>query len=143
MPAESPNADICITIPIRKVSEEKRLVYGIVLEPGAPDNTDAHKDWVSAAVIEKAAHAFLARYHRQSQLGLQHKMFGEIGVALAECYIAPVDFEMNGEPVSKGSWVMVTKVEDDALWEKVLKGEFTGYSIGGVATVAATVAASG
>jgi hypothetical protein len=143
MPDAPSNADIVITIPIRKVEAEKRLVYGIVLQPGTAEDTDAHKDWVSAATIEKAAHAFLTRYHRQSQLGLQHTVFGEIGVDLAECYIAPVDFELGGEAVTKGSWVMVTKVVDDALWEDVKSGKFTGYSIGGVATVAATSSASG
>ena len=143
MPAPEPNADIRVTVPIRKVDTERRLVYGIVLEPGSPENTDAHKDWVSAPVIETTSHAFLSRYHRQSQLGVQHTVFGEIGVDLVESYIAPVDFEMGGEPVSKGTWVMVTKVVDDALWEDVKAGKITGYSIGGVATVAATTSASG
>ena len=137
MSATIPPSDLKINIPIKKFDGEKRLIYGIVLEPGTPDSVDAHGDWVSAATIELAAHKFLTKYQKASKLGVQHTMFGEIGLDLAESYIAPCNFELNGEKVKKGSWVLVTKVTDDVLWNKVKNGEYTGYSIGGVATVRA------
>ena len=33
----------------------------------------------------------------------------------------------------KGAWVLVTKVLDDDIWEKIQKGVITGYSLAGSA----------
>lgn len=126
--------DFTIDVPLAKVDTAKRLVTGIVMEPGT---IDSQNDFATAEVIEKAAHDFLAEYNKKTQLGLMHEMFGQIGVNLVESYIAPVDFELNGVAVKKGTWVMTTKINDDELWDKVQKGEITGYSVGGIATVPA------
>lgn len=123
-----------IDLPINKVDSDKRLVTGVVLEP---DTVDSQGDIVSAEVIEEAAHNFLSRYNQQTQLGIMHSVFGKLGIELVESYIAPVDFALNGVDVKKGTWIITTKILDDALWEKVKKGEITGYSVGGTATVAA------
>ena len=50
---------------------------------------------------------------------------------IVESYIAPEDFTLGSARVKKGSWVMVTKIKDDALWQKILDGKYTGYSFGG------------
>lgn len=126
--------DFKLDIPLNKVDTAKRLVTGIVLEP---DVVDSQGDTVPAEVIEKSAHDFLAEYNKMSQLGLMHVMFGELGISLVESYIAPVDFELNGVAVKKGTWVMTTKIHDDVLWGKIQNGEITGYSVGGTATVRA------
>ena len=126
------NAEIQFNVSIAKIAEEKRLVYGIVLEP---DEVDAHNDTISAEVIEKAAHDFMARYNKETQLGYMHKMFGQIGIELVQSYVSLNTFKMGGEKVKKGSWVMVTHVINDQVWDKVKKGKITGYSIGGIATV--------
>lgn len=122
------------TTMITKVDNTKRLVYGIVLEP---DTVDAQFDLVPMQVVEDAAHDFLAKFNKASQLGVMHTLFGELGISLVQSYIAPVDFELNGVQVKVGTWVMVVKVFDDALWERIQNGEITGFSIGGVATVPA------
>lgn len=125
-------ADVQCNVVITKVDSEKRLVYGIVLEP---DEVDAHNDTIGEEVIEEAAHAFLANYNRETQLGLMHRLFGNIGVALAQSYIAPSDLKMGGQDVKRGSWLMVVKVIDDNVWKKIKAGEITGFSIGGLATM--------
>jgi hypothetical protein len=126
--------DITINIPICKVDDSKRLVVGVVLEP---DLVDAQNDTIPADVIETAAHDYLANYNKATELGIQHDTFGDIGVELVESYIAPVDFEINGVTIKKGTWVMVVHVSSDDVWLKVLSGEITGFSIGGTATVPA------
>ena len=123
------DVDIDILFPIAKV-DERRLITGIVLEPGI---VDAHKDFETAQTIEDAAHNFLRKYNQQTRMGLQHTMFGAIGVDLVESYLAPQDFDMGGEGVRKGSWVITVKVHDDGLWDRIKKGEITGFSIGGSA----------
>lgn len=112
-------------IPILKRDEEKRLVVGVVLEPGV---IDAHNDIVTEEEIEKAAHSFLMR---SRVIGLQHSEKGPVDVV--ESYVAPVDMEVNGEMVRKGSWIMAVKVHGEAVWKDVKAGKYTGFSIGGFA----------
>jgi hypothetical protein len=127
-----------IEAPIAKVDSAKRLVYGVVLEPYV---VDAQGEWESPETIEAAAHNFLAHYNEATELGLQHKYFGDLGLELVESYIAPQDLDFGGELapddlIRKGSWVMVVHVTEDLLWQQVQEGGITGFSIGGVASVA-------
>ncbi len=110
------------TIEICKVDEEKRLVYGIVLEP---DTVDSQDDTISAAEIERSAHKFM----KDSQAIFSNHTHKESDVFVVESYIAQVDMEN----IKKGSWVMVTFCGDNVVWEGVKKGEFTGFSIRGTA----------
>lgn len=52
--------------------------------------------------------------------------FGEI----VESYIAPADFEIDGENISKGSWLMGV-IWSQEMFSKIESGERTGYSLGG------------
>jgi hypothetical protein len=124
--------DVSISFPIAKADAEQRIVMGVVLEPNV---VDAHNDFETPEAIERAAHDFLSKYNRSTQMGVMHKMFGQVGLDLIESYIAPQDLTLGSEPVKKGSWVMAVKVVDDALWAKVKGGQLTGFSIGGKARV--------
>jgi site-specific DNA-adenine methylase len=124
-------------VALEKAEGEKRLVTGIVLEPGTPMETDAHNDFIRAPAIERAAHRFLAAYNRRTRMGVMHAVFGELGIELVESYIAPVDMKLGGQDVKKGSWVMTVRVLSDDLWRRVKNGSITGFSIGGIATVPA------
>ncbi|WP_336805308.1 XkdF-like putative serine protease domain-containing protein [Bacillus subtilis] len=108
-----------------KEADEQKLVYGIVYEP---DTVDAHGDFMTAAEIEKAAHGFLKDAR---EIDKQHDFQGGVG-EVVESYVAPADFEMNGETIKKGSWVLVTKASEE-VWEQIKKGEITGYSMAGTA----------
>ncbi|CAI6223876.1 hypothetical protein NRS6116_01220 [Bacillus subtilis] len=113
---------------LAKEEGEQKLVYGIVYEP---DTVDAHGDFMTAAEIEKAAHGFLKDAR---EIDKQHDFKGGVG-EVVESYVAPADFEMNGETIKKGSWVLVTKASEE-IWEEIKKGEITGYSMAGVADIA-------
>ncbi|MED2944213.1 XkdF-like putative serine protease domain-containing protein [Bacillus swezeyi] len=110
---------------LTKAEDEKKLVYGIVYEPDTPD---AHGDFMTAAEIEKAAHGFLKDAR---EIDKQHDFQGGVG-EVVESYVAPADFEVNGETIKKGSWVLVTKASDE-VWEQIKKGDITGYSMAGTA----------
>lgn len=110
---------------IVKEDESQQIVYGIVYEP---DVEDAHGDFMTAAEIEKAAHIFMKEYQN---IDKQHDFESEVGKVI-ESYIAPADFEIGGQQVTKGSWVMAVKVEDE-MWGLIQKGEFTGFSLAGMA----------
>lgn len=102
--------------------DSKHLVFGIVMEP---DEVDTQGDITSADEIEKAAHRFM---ERSRVMGEGHKKAAK--AMPVESYIAPQDFELGGQTVKAGSWVMASKVFDDDLWEAIKAGDFTGFSIG-------------
>lgn len=111
---------------LKKFNSEKRLVYGEVL---VPDVEDSQGDLVSSEEIEKAAHEYLRTFRL---VGDSHEDLAPAEVV--ESYIAPVDFTPEGgDLIRKGSWVMVVKVQSEELWQEILKGEYTGFSIGGEA----------
>jgi site-specific DNA-adenine methylase/ADP-ribose pyrophosphatase YjhB (NUDIX family) len=112
--------------PIFKADDEARLIYGIVLKPNV---ADSQQDVISPEEIEAAAHSFLVNsrvideFHRR-----------ELPSALArpvESFIAPQELKWGEHTVPKGSWVMVTHIPDDEVWEKVKSGEISAYSIRG------------
>ncbi|MED3352997.1 XkdF-like putative serine protease domain-containing protein, partial [Bacillus thuringiensis] len=112
---------------ITKSEDEQKLVYGVVYEPGV---ADAHNDFMTAEEIEKAAHEFMKE---AQNIDTQHDFTAGAG-EIVESYIAPDDLEINGTTIQKGSWVIATKASDE-VWEKIQKGEITGYSMAGTAEV--------
>ena len=119
-----------IRVPVWK-DDAKQIVYGVVL---VPDQVDSQGDVISKTEIEKAAHDFMER-SRQHDVQHSEITLGQGGKAIAapvESYIAPADFEIAGQKVLKGSWVMATHVTDPETWQKVVKHELDGYSIGGI-----------
>ena len=109
-----------------KFDEEQHLVYGVVL---VPEQVDKQDDIVDAGEIREAAHNFMLASQR---LKVMHSELKKIRPV--ESFIAPCDMTFDGGfVVSKGSWVLVSKVLDEEVWEKIKFGTLTGYSIGGKA----------
>jgi putative serine protease XkdF len=120
---------------MQKAYSHKQLIYGVVLEPNTLDSQD---DYMLPEQVERAAHNYLKKGLRGkstiSRLGHKGVAFfkNKPSVVPVESYIAPTDFSYDGkEMVKKGTWVMVLHVEDPSVWDDVLKGEYTGLSIGG------------
>lgn len=114
--------------PILKTSDDgdKHLIYGVVYEPMTEDY---HHNYMTADEIEKACHWFAKN---GDKVDVQHCFVKEEGLEVVENYIAPCDMEIGGQPVTKGTWIMVTECTNDAVWEAVQKGELTGFSMGGL-----------
>jgi hypothetical protein len=108
--------------------EEERTVLGIVLEPDVVDSQD---DTYSADEIRDTAHLFMEFYRN---IGLQHRALVNRSVKLVESYLAPIDMTIGGQAVRAGTWLMKVRVDDPDLWARVKAGDFTGFSIGGLAT---------
>lgn len=106
---------------------EERFVLGVVLEP---ETVDLQGDVYSAGEVRKAAHAWMAYFQ---EAGIQHERSAGGRVQILESYLAPVDFEIGGQQVKAGTWLLGVRVVDDILWSRVKAGEFTGFSIGGYA----------
>lgn len=121
---------------VKKTDELRRLVYGIYLEPNIVDKQGDIEDGLE---IEKAAHRYMLRLWKDEKpemLGSEHEM--PITDALVvESYIAPTTFWFDGTPhdeahkVHKGSWVVCALIADEIEFNKVLDGDYTGFSIQG------------
>lgn len=126
--AKSENKDPDIKLNVRvamSADDEKQLLYGIVYEP---DSVDAHGDLMNAEEIEKTAHEFIEHYRN---IDTEHNLIAGAG-SVVESYIAPDDMTVNGNIVKKGSWILVTKANDE-IWEDYKSGAITGYSMYGIA----------
>ena len=117
-------------VPIAKIDDERRLVASVVYEPGVED---AHGDTMTAEQIEKSCHGFGIRYAQgRGELGTDHaRKANRLEMVPVENYLAPVDFRLGTQLVTKGSWIMWSKVLDDELWKGIKAGEYTGYSFEG------------
>jgi hypothetical protein len=117
---------------IAKLDQVQKIVYGKAL---VPDKMDTQQDTMTKEDIEKTAHDFLINLQKAyvelskgnqvtkaSEIGLMHTIFKGVGGFgyVVESYIDP-----------EGSWVLATKITDDVVWNKIVKGEITGYSVGG------------
>jgi hypothetical protein len=123
-----------VSVSIIKADEELRFVLGVVLEPndgedGAPDSPDAHKDIYSFVDVRDAAWLYLSEHH---QIGLMHqKELATADYQVCESYLAPVDFELGGQKILKGSWMLGARILNDAVWQKVKAGKLNAWSIDG------------
>jgi hypothetical protein len=79
--------------------------------------------------IAKAAYRFAKH---SGGIDLQHSFETLESATVVESWIAKADFDLGGESVKKGAWLMTVEVNDDAVWEAVRKGEITGFSMGGI-----------
>ena len=105
--------------------DPKKLIYGVVY---TPNEIDTQGDYATEDEIEKAAHQFLKDARN---IDKQHDFVTGAG-EVVESYISPIDFTLGEQEVKKGAWVLVTKATDE-IWEEVIKGDITGYSMAGKA----------
>jgi hypothetical protein len=111
---------------IVKVDDDEHIVGGVVYEPGVED---AQGDYSDADEIRKAAYHFM---ENSQCIRIMHNG-RNIQAAVLENYLAPVDFEINEQVITKGTWWMSVRVQDDEVWADVKAGKYTGFSMGGMA----------
>jgi hypothetical protein len=113
---------------IKQANEELKQATFLVL---APDEVDLHGDIYDATEVRKACHNFFIHCRKANLLHL----FETDTFSVVENYISPVDLQMNDVVIKAGSWLAVLQFNDDAIWEGVKAGDYTGVSIGATATV--------
>lgn len=111
---------------IVKADAENHYVTGIVYEPMAEDS---HGNFMTEDEITKAAYYFAKNGNK---VDLQHSFEPLDGAAVVESWIAKADFEIDGETIQKGTWLMTVEVADESVWDGIEKGEITGFSMGGL-----------
>jgi len=138
--SETQDLSKSLTVPIAKADSEKKIVYGIVLDPY---QIDAQDDWCSPKAIEETAHDWLSK---SRIIGFDHTAKADAYPVESSIipYPSAEDYQnaMAGKPhrayrmpfgddvVHSGSWVLGTKL-GDSEWDRVKQGELNAYSIGG------------
>lgn len=111
---------------IIKADADSHYVTGIVYEPL---EEDSHGNFMTEEEITKAAYWFAKN---GDKVDLQHSFEPLDGATVVENWIAKADFEIDGEAVKKGTWLMTVEVADESVWEGIEKGDITGFSMGGL-----------
>jgi len=118
-----------------KVDKAQQIVAGAVyrvshLTSGQPDLVDAQGDFTLPGQLEKAEESWKKA---GCPIFLMHQTpLGE-KVRVLKSLTAPRDMEIEGQSLRAGDWWVECRIEDPDLWQQVLKGELTGYSMGGSA----------
>lgn len=115
-------------------ADDWSAVYCVVAEPGweeapgigAPDQAIPDV-WADEDEIRKAAHRFMENGALVNCLHKGLERWGQI----VENYIVPTDFDVDGQTIKKGSWVVAIS-PTPAGRDAIEKGEFTGISIEGM-----------
>lgn len=105
---------------------DSHYITGIVYEPLTED---AHGNYMTEQEITKAAYWFAKN---GNQVDVQHSFEPLEKAAVVESYVAPCDMSVGEQAIKKGTWMMTVEVDDPDIFEKVQKGEITGFSMGGV-----------
>jgi len=120
---------------IAKIDAEQRLVFGwanVAIEKSGDQIVDAHGDKIDIEDLETAAYDFNLTFRAT---GTSH-----VGVSkgrLVESFVVtPEKLEAIGlakDALPLGWWVGF-RVDDDAAWEGVKKGDYRMFSIQGIAS---------
>lgn len=111
---------------ILKADADTHHVTGIVYEPMAEDS---HGNFMTEDEITKAAYWFAKN---GDNVDLQHSFEPFEGATVVETWVAKADFDIDGQAVKKGTWLMTVEVNDADVWNAIENGDITGLSMGGV-----------
>jgi len=124
--AEDGEASFQVYGRIVKTDSKHHYVTGIVYEPMVEDSDG---NYMTEEEITKAAYWFAKN---GDKVDLQHSFETLENAKVVETWIAKADFSIGDEKVKKGSWLITVEISDNEIWDKIEKGEITGFSMGGV-----------
>jgi hypothetical protein len=113
--------DFRLFIPITKVDVARRLVYGTIAEE-VPDKSGEIMDYETARPEFEAWSADIAKASNGKSAGNLRAMHGSVAAGRLDRIV----FDDKEKRIGT-----VAKVVDDAEWDKVLEGVYTGFSMGG------------
>ena len=119
---ESTRVDPCR---LKKVDEEKQIVWGEVYIPLLPDSQG---DYMTAEEIAKAGWRFAAQ-GRLNEIDRMHDGDCDNAAVVVETFIVRAE-----DPTFiEGAWVIGVHIPDKEIWEGVKSGVYNGFSMEGLA----------
>jgi len=112
---------------IKESDQGDDIIYGVLL---VPDEDDLDGDNFPAEVIARAC----TKYSDKLKADEQHK-YANPELEVVDSFISPEGYNIDGNPVKTGSWVVGIKTDDQEVVRKVKSGEYKGLSVEGNAVV--------
>lgn len=126
------------TVMLKEIDAEKRIICGPALIPEKriyrrDEEMGEYNIYFTKETIRRAAEIFLEK-NRQAEATIEHESDVD-GMIVVESWIVDnqkMDKATHlGFDVPEGTWMITMKVHNDAVWEKVKKGDVNGFSIEG------------
>ena len=114
-------ADLQMFIPLTKIDEEKRLVYGVATAE-QPDRAGEICDYATTKPYYEEWSSGFSKSTGGKSKGNIRAMHGDIAVGK----VAEIHFNDEAKQIE-----VCAKIVDDNEWQKVLEGVYTGFSQGG------------
>lgn len=125
-------------VEFKSIDDDKRVVVGLALIPNKEiyrrQGDYEYNIIFSEDTVKKASHLYLKQLNNNNAT-LEHEK-DATGISVVESWIVEdVDndksklYDLNA---TKGSWVVVMKVDNDEIWKDVKDGTYLGLSIEGI-----------
>jgi len=125
-------------VEFKAIDDDKRVVVGLALIPNKEiyrrQGDYEYNIMFSEDTVKKASHLYLKQLNNNNAT-LEHEKDAE-GISVVESWIVEdVDtdksklYDLNA---TKGSWVVVMKIDNDEIWKDVKDGTYLGLSIEGI-----------
>lgn len=127
MLSEQSNKSVAQDNMILKIDKQQHIVTAPALVPGEEDSDG---DIVTEEQIEAVAYKFLTDYQNVDVMHTFRKVARPV-----ESWILREPMTIKQVELPKGTWLLSVKVEDDQVWDKIVKGEYNGFSVTAVPAV--------
>lgn len=123
------DADWAVSIPISKVDDEERMIWGwaSVIEEDGTVVTDKQGDKIELAELSNAAREFM-KFYRVG--GDMHDVMGT-GDIVESIVFTPDLQKALGIDLKKVGWFIGYHVTSDDVWKRVKSGDLKAFSFGG------------
>jgi hypothetical protein len=118
---------ITIRVPITKLDDERRHVYGFVATAGVEDHQG---DIIEPDELESAAHDYL---QASREMGAMHEQSG-LGTLIESVVLTTEKRAAMGIGDGPVTWFVGYRVDDAATWARVKSGELSEFSLEGDGT---------
>jgi hypothetical protein len=125
------SADFSIRVPIAKVDEDARLVFGVALtatDASGQEVTDHQGDVISPEDMALASYEYV---QSSRDAGIMHEGPGGIGALICSVPLTPEIRKSAGLEPGPAVWFVGYRITDDAAWQRIKSGELAEFSIGG------------
>ena len=125
-------------VEFKSIDDDKRVVVGLALIPNKEiyrrQGDYEYNIVFSEDTVKKASHLYLKQLNNNNAT-LEHEK-DATGISVVESWIVE-DVENDKSKLydlnaTKGSWVVVMKVDNDEIWKDVKDGTYLGLSIEGI-----------
>ena len=125
-------------VEFKSIDDDKRVVVGLALIPNKEiyrrQGDYEYNIVFSEDTVKKASHLYLKQLNNNNAT-LEHEE-NATGISVVESWIVE-DVETDKSKLydlnaTKGSWVVVMKVDNDEIWKDVKDGTYLGLSIEGI-----------